>query len=47
MKLSEVVLVVVIVRLSTFLLTRTNFVPDEYYQTLEPAFKNVFDKGIM
>ncbi len=38
----KIVLTCIIYRIAAFLLLRTTFVPDEYYQSVEPAFKFVY-----
>ena len=45
-KLLLVVLLLIWRVLIGFLMT-TSFVPDEYYQVVEPAYRTVFGKGIM
>lgn len=37
---------IIVYRLSLAVLTITTYLPDEYYQTIEPSYRIVFGKGI-
>ena len=43
---TNMVMLVICYRLTILLLLRTSFVPDEYYQYIEPSFHIVYRIGI-